>query len=704
MENKIIELIKTKPYNYKKIKGKLKIEDDNKLKEILYNLTLEGKLYLNEDNVYTLFPRNFRIGKLQITKQNNPIVTLNDGTNLPIKKENLNSALNYDTVIVNMNSLSIDKTLAREFSNIVCEVKEENNIKYLKPYNVVGDFKLRISSKDMKHLKQGEIIIVDVSLDKYDEYYEGNIIKKLGNINDPDIELKAIAISNGFNTEFNDQCIEQLKEIPQVVSDDEIKDRLDLRDEIIFTIDGIDTKDMDDAISIKKLKNGNYLLGVHIADVTHYVKENTPLYIEAQERATSLYMANSVIPMLPKELSNGICSLNPKVDRLTLSCIMEIDKTGNIKDYKIRKSVINSKMKMNYDDVNKILNETDTYPLTYEPFKGTLLNMKELSEILTDEKNKRGYLRFANTEIKIIENSNGEVIDIKKRKSNQAEEMIENFMVMANSCVATHLGWIEFIPSVYRNHGIPDFTKVNNTIDFISSLGYRLRTIKNTNNALVLQKILEQLSNKEEFPVLSTLILKSMQRAEYNTNNIGHFALELPFYTHFTSPIRRFPDLQLHKIVKEYTHLDLEAINFNEIEKTLQSICYHSSLKERQADKAEMEAEQLKIVKYMENHLNEEFTAYITDITDKYIQLQTQEGIPGIVEYNNKELKYDQENKRILNNEGKPIYKIGHTIQIIGLDINKEQRITKFKIIKNITLENKKDKSKPKQKVLEANL
>jgi len=689
VENKIIELLKTKPYNYKKIKGKLKFEDDNKLKEALYNLELTGKIYLNEDNIYTIFPKHFRIGKLQITKAKNAIIVFKDGSTQHINKENLNGALNYDTVIVNMNNIYIDKVLAREFSHIVCEVKTKENIKYLEPYNVVGDFKIRISSKDMKHLNSGDRIIVDVSLEKYDEFYEGNILKVIGNTNEPDVELKSIAISNGFETEFNEDCINQLKSIPQVVTEEETKDRLDLRDKIIFTIDGKDTKDMDDAISIKKLNNGNYLLGVHIADVTHYVKEDTPLYEEAKNRGTSLYMANSVIPMLPSELSNGICSLNPKVDRLTLSCLMEIDKKGNIRDYKIRKSVINSKMKMNYDDVNKILNN-EAYPLTYEPYKDTILLMKELSEILTIEKEKRGYLRFANTEIKIIENKDGQVTDIKKRHSGLAEELIENFMVMANSCVATHLGWIEFIPSVYRNHGIPDFTKVNNTIEFISNLGYRMRTIKNANNALVLQKILEQLSNKEEFPVLSTLILKSMQRAEYSTHNIGHFALELPFYTHFTSPIRRFPDLQLHKIVKEYTTIDIDSIDLQQIEKTLQSICHHSSLKERQADKAELEAEQLKITEYMSYHLNEEFTGFITDITDTYIQIQTQNGIPGIIEYSTSHgYKYDRETKRILNEENKPVYKIGHSLLVMAKEVNREKRITMFDVLQNITLEKK---------------
>lgn len=696
MEEKILELLEEKPYTYKALRRKLKIYDDAKLQTILKNLELTGKIYYTEEDNYILFPKNFKIGKIQISKTKNIYIVLKNGTTKHIYKENLNGALNYDTVVLNMDTIKIEKVLDREISHIVCEVKEKDKIKYIEPYNILGNFKVRIASSDMKHLHDGDRIIVDVSLEKSDEYFEGNYLKTFGTKNDPDIELKSIAISNGFSPDFNEECLEQLKTIPQIVREEDLEDRLDLRKKIIFTIDGKNTKDMDDAISIKKLENGNYLLGVHIADISHYIPKGSPLYEEAKDRATSLYMINSVIPMFPSEISNGIGSLNPHVDRLTLSCIMEITPTGELQDYRIRKSVINSKMKMTYEDVNKLLLEEE-YPVSYEPFKEHLLLMQELSNILTIQKEQRGYLRFANSDIKFTENKEGKVIDIKKGSSGPSEELIENFMVMANSCIATHLGWIDFIPSVYRNHGIPDFTKVNTTIDFISSLGYRMRTLKNVDNAVVLQKILEQLSHQEEFPVLSTLLLKSMKRAEYNTHNIGHFALELPFYTHFTSPIRRFPDFQLHTILKEYTSLDLEHINLKEMEQALQEICHHASFKERQADMAEAEAQKLKMVEYMKDHLGETFITYITDITEEYIQVQTTEGIPGIILCPKDKWEYDSEKRKTTNLETQDIYKIGHTLSLTVKDVNLEKRMTIFNINENLTLQKKSNDKKLKK-------
>jgi len=696
MRKKILEILKEENCNANTLRKRLHLDKDKKniLKELLKEMELDGEVYQTEDFKYMLFPENFRIGKLQITKERKPVV-ITPEKQQPLKTENLNGALNYDTIIYNIDTLKVEKILKREFSTIVCEViNNKDNVKELKPYNIVGDLKIRIGSIDMKHLNEGDRITVDVSLEQSDDYYEANFKEKIGTKFEPDIELKSIAISNGFQIEFSKESLEQLKTIPQEVTKEDLVGRVDLREKEIFTIDGKDTKDMDDAISIEKLENGNYKLGVHIADVSHYIKEGTPLEIEARERSFSAYLINSVIPMFPKEISNGICSLNPHVDRLTLSCIMEINKNGEIVDYKIEKSIIHSKMKMNYDDVNKVFNGKT--PGEYAPFEKSLHLMHELSKILTVKKEERGYLRFDSTEVKFIENEAGKIVEIGIKNKGDAEELIENFMVMANTCVATHLGWIEFIPSVYRNHGNPNFAKVSETIEFINTLGYRIQTIKNACNAQVLQKILEQLSNKDEFPILSTIILRTMKRADYGTKNIGHFALELPFYTHFTSPIRRDPDLQVHYILSKYTKIDLEHEDFKKIEKTLSALCHHASFKERQADKAENDANKLKMAQFMQSHIGEYYEGYVTDIDKAGIYVQTLKTIPGKIDLESlgENYTYNEEKRWILDENNKPAIKIGHHILMYVESVDIKERLTKFRLDKNLTLEEKKIQKK----------
>lgn len=733
MKDRIKEILKKQACTRKQIRKHLHLEKakDTILKELLREMELDGDIYLTEDNDYILFPENFKVAKLQITKSRVPYIII-DKKQYAIGRENLNGALNYDTLVYNNETHKVEKILKREFSTIVCEVIEVNGVKQLKPYNIIGDLDVRIGSNDLKHLKEGDRITVDVSLEKCENYYEGDFIEKIGTKSEPDIELKSIAISNGFQTEFPEEALEQLKTIPTEVREEDIIGRLDLRDEEIFTIDGKDTKDMDDAISIKKLENGNYELGVHIADVSHYIKEGTPLEVEARERGFSAYLINSVIPMFPKEISNGICSLNPHVDRLTISCIMEINPDGEIVDYNIEQTVINSKMKMNYDDVNKVLK--GNIPGEYTPFEKSLLTMQELSKILTIQKEERGYLRFASKEVKFYEDEYGNIIDIKTKEKGPAEELIENFMVIANNCIATHLGWIGYIPSIYRNHENPNFSKVTQAIEFIKALGYqieqekkymalennisvedlklsedaeekekrvkiaghRLNTAKNTSNTMVLQSILEQLSNREEFPILSTLLLRTMQRANYGTKNIGHYALELPFYTHFTSPIRRTPDLQVHYILKKYTTLDIENTNLKKLEKELAEICYHSSFKERQADNAENAANNLKMAEYMQNHIGEYYEGHVEDFDKTGIYILTLDQIPGKIDYEtlDETYKYDAEKRLLRNEEGKPIMKIGHRLSMYVEDVNMEEKITKFKLDKNLTMEEKNNQKK----------
>jgi len=685
MEKNILDLLNKKDLTFTEIRKLLKVGKDKKedLLNLLNKLELEGKIYLDDDK-YILFPYNYEICKVEVSSNKKLFVHLDKLIYIePIKS---NGCINQDTIVFDKDNKEVKKVLKRKYSNLVFEVKIIDDIKTLKVFDSPNDINVRISSRDMKRLHEGDRILVDVSILKDDDYYEGNYIKTIGNINDPDIELKSIAEANGFSYNFSDESIKELDNINDEVTNEEILERVDLRDEVIFTIDGSDTKDMDDAISIKKLDNGNYLLGVHIADVSHYISEESSLNNDARSRGTSLYMINSVIPMFPKKISNGICSLNPGVDRLTLSCIMEVDNEGEIVDYKFTESVINSKMKMSYEEVNKVLDNKD-YKESYEKYKDDLLMMYELSEILNIKKEKRGFLRFGDIEVKLHE-EDGKITDVVKKGRGKSEELIENFMVLANTCVATHLSWISFIPMIYRNHGSPNMTKINNTIDFIASLGYRIKNARNLDNVYFIQKVLHDLSNKDEFPILSTLILRSMKKANYNTEDLGHYALEIPHYTHFTSPIRRFPDLEVHRVLKIHTSLNLEYIDFNEMEKELQAICSHSSYMERQADIAESEALQLKMCEYMKEHIGEYFNCYVNDINKDGILIQTDNKIPGIIKYENIG-SYNRDKKCIVDEDNKAVIKIGYNLLVKAINVDTVNRLTEFEIEKNLTLVNK---------------
>ncbi len=371
----------------------------------------------------------------------------------------------------------------------------------------------------------------------------------------------------------------EVEKLPSEVKEEEMVGRRDLRDKTIFTIDGADTKDIDDAISLDMLENGNYSLGVHIADVSYYVKEGSEIYQEAMERGTSVYLADRVIPMLPHKLSNGICSLNEGVDRLAMSCVMEIDSKGNVVSYDIFESVIRSRKKMTYTDVNKIIEE-NIIPEGYEPFADTLIKMEELAQILRKHKVERGYIDFGIDESKIIVDETGKAIDIKLRNRGKGENLIEDFMIAANETVATCIYFME-LPFIYRVHGEPNEEKINSFLTFVSSLGYTLSGKIKDMHPKTMQSILNQLKDKKEFHILSSLLLRSMQKAVYDTDNIGHFGLASERYTHFTSPIRRFPDTTVHRLLRKYLFKAQIGYGLYNVRRTKTTIYCRTFIKKR---------------------------------------------------------------------------------------------------------------------------
>ena len=458
------------------------------------------------------------------------------------------------------------------------------------------------------------------------------------------------------------------------------KDRKDLTDVTIFTIDGDDTKDIDDAVSIKK-EDGYYILGVHIADVTNYVKEGSPLFESAYEKGTSSYLADTVLPMLPHELSNGICSLNEGVDRLTIRCVMKIDTRGKIVDHDIFPSVINSKKKMTYKNVNKIIME-DIIPEGYENFADDLKLMHELAQILRKEKINRGYIDFDLDEAKIIQDENGKAIDVVKRQQLDGEKLIEDFMIAANETVATHIYNMD-LPFVYRIHGKPNPEKIEDFVNFVKLLGYKLDVSTEDITPKKMQDILDSLHEKKEFEILSDMLLRSMKKAVYSSNNIGHFGLASKIYTHFTSPIRRFPDLMVHTLLHKYLFenmVNMPTIRY--YENYLPDACEHASKKEVDAQSAEREVLDMKMAEYMESHIGQEYTGIISGVTNFGLFVKLPNLIEGLVHISTlKGFCTYVPNLLSLVSDGKIRYSLGQQVKVRVTGASKENSTIDFEII-----------------------
>ena len=535
MNEEVKEIFKTnKAYKLDDICKKIKTMSKEDIQKELNELEFNGFL-IKENNKYRLFPKDYKLVNIRIDTNGNGFFYVNDDFYV-IEEKNLNGALNGDLCTVNMFTGKVHSIVKRKSNLVICEVKDGNYI----ITNNNKNYLIEIENSSTKGLVDGNIILLRIK--NYDKNtLKCNLVEVLGHVNDPDIELKKIAIANNFSKD----AIKQADSIKETVREDELEGRLDLRDKLIYTIDDDHTKDMDDAISIEINDKGNYVIGVHIADVSHYIKPNTPLFNEALERGNSLYMLDTVIPMLMHKLSNGICSLNPNVDRLTISCIAEIDKNGNIVDYDIKKSVINSKKKMSYSNVNKILMDNEIVP-GYEEFVDNLKLANEASFALNKNYKEHGYLQFGNNEIKYTGEKENEFKNVEHKA---AEKIIEDFMLLANKIVATNF---EYIPFPFRVHDMPDIDKIKSTLNYLRLLGYNIPNTNNLDNPKVLQGILKGLYDNGDYSITSQYILKSMKKAKYSPDNIGHFGLGFDTYTHFTSPIRRFNDLLVHTIVSDY--------------------------------------------------------------------------------------------------------------------------------------------------------
>ena len=663
-------------------------EELSDLQDVVKELVDECVLYNTKKDRYILIKNctNLRIGKLSLNKKGFGFVNLDKEEDVYIDSSNINGAIDEDTVLCELIDKGIKRegriirVIKRDLSNLVGTVIVKNDKFYLDLDDNNKNVEVRLENTN--NVVEGHKVYVKITKELTRNKYVGDVIAIIGHKDDPGVDILSIAYKYGIIPEFGDEVEEELKSIPDSVSESELKGRVDLTNKQIFTIDGADTKDIDDAISLE-MNGDNYVLGVHIADVSNYVKENTALGDAAYQRGTSSYLADTVIPMLPHQLSNGICSLNEGVIRLAMSCQMEFDKNGKRVSYDIFPSYIKSNKKMTYEHVNNLLmrNIVDE---GYEPFKETLLKMNELAHILRKEKISRGYIDFEIDEAKIVQDEEGHAIDVKRRIREDGEKLIEDFMIAANECVAEHINNMD-LPFIYRVHENPKPEKVEEFLNLIKVLGYHLKGNYKEFSPLAMQGILGELKDKKEFTILSTLLLRSMRKAEYKSENLGHFGLASKAYTHFTSPIRRFPDLMVHRLLKKYLiEHDMSMTTINTLEVSLVEIASHSSEREVAAVDAERDVDDMKMAEYMENHIGEEFCGIITSITNFGFFVELPNLIEGLVHISTLKgdyFNYIEEQLAMIGKSTKKTYRLGDEVKVKCVAASKLSSTIDFELV-----------------------
>lgn len=692
---KVIENSKQSGIKLEDVIGKFKSINEEEIECEVSLLEKEGKIYKNCNGYYIVLDKDLKISTLYCSHKGRRYVTDNN-TIFFVDSKDINGALDFDKVIFRPNKKNktarVEKIIERQNDIVVAEVISTTNGKILSTINTPEKVNIHIRQGELEKYYDGDRLVVNVESYSTPNEIKGKIIEKLGNKKEPNIEEVTIAASRGFTTKYSKEYLDELAAIPDKVTDEDIKGRLDLRNDVIFTIDSESTKDMDDAISIKVLDNGNYQLGVHIANVSHYIKKGSAIYEDAIKRGNSAYFANSVIPMLHFDISNGICSLNEDVDRLTKSCIMEINKKGKVVNYYITDSVIHSKKKMTYEDINKIF-EDGVIISEYLPYYDSLKILKELTTILKEKHEKDGYIAFASNEIKTIVDNNDETLGFKNIHQGIGQEMVEYSMIAANETVAGHVFWMR-LPFIYRIHNEPREKRIEEAMEIAKKIGYRFSKIKDMGGSHLLQQVIKQLSVKEEFQALSQFFVKTMPRALYSTENIGHFALALDFYTHFTSPIRRGCDLMVHELLDLYDK-DISYVNFEELEDELAIISEHISYTERQADMVEYEINALRMVKYMRENIGKTYKARIHDITPLNVQIVLENNVIGTVPIDfvgGGGFYYMDASKSL--KRGKSTYCIGNNVICTVINIDEEDRTVICSIDRNLTREHTKQKIK----------
>ncbi|MBU8572335.1 ribonuclease R [Bacillus subtilis] len=611
-----------------------------------------------------------------------------------IPPNELNTAMNGDIVMVRLNSQSsgsrqegtVIRILERAIRRVVGTYTETRNFGFVIPDDKKITSDIFIPKNGKNGAAEGHKVVV--KLTSYPEgrmNAEGEVETILGHKNDPGIDILSVIHKHGLPGEFPADAMEQASSTPDTIDEKDLKDRRDLRDQVIVTIDGADAKDLDDAVTVTKLDDGSYKLGVHIADVSHYVTENSPIDKEALERGTSVYLVDRVIPMIPHRLSNGICSLNPKVDRLTLSCEMTINSQGQVTEHEIFQSVIKTTERMTYSDVNKILVDDDEeLKQKYEPLVPMFKDMERLAQILRDKRMDRGAVDFDFKEAKVLVDDEGAVKDVVIRERSVAEKLIEEFMLVANETVAEHFHWMN-VPFIYRIHEEPNAEKLQKFLEFVTTFGYVVKGTAGNIHPRALQSILDAVRDRPEETVISTVMLRSMKQAKYDPQSLGHFGLSTEFYTHFTSPIRRYPDLIVHRLIRTYLiNGKVDEATQEKWAERLPDIAEHTSSMERRAVDAERETDDLKKAEYMLDKIGEEFDGMISSVTNfgMFVELpNTIEGLVHVSFMTDDYYRFDEQHFAMIGERTGNVFRIGDEITVKVVDVNKDERNIDFEIV-----------------------
>ena len=698
---KIAEMMKVdnyKPMLKEELAVKFDIEkkDRESFFDVLKGLEREGIIIKAKNERYGLVNSDYLIsGKLEGHERGFGFVVPKDKIreDVFIPAENMNGAMHGDTVIVNIvkrqegskrEEGEVIRILERGNTTIVGTFEDNKNFGFVIPDNQKISYDVFIPKAKTMNAKTNQKVVIEiVTWPEARRNPEGKVVEVLGYLSEKGTDILSIIRQFDLPEEFPNRIKDIALNIEDEVKAEDMEGRTDLRHLNTFTIDGFDAKDLDDAVSITMKDNGNYELGVHIADVSHYVKDGSPIDKEAVERGNSVYLIDRVIPMLPRELSNGICSLNPNVDRLCLSVIMEINKSGNVISHDILESIITSKERLTYDDVSDFLENKDEAVKEKLKTVGKELGlMEELCYILTEKRERRGSIDFEFPETKIILDEQGVPVEIRKEDRRIANKLIEEFMLVTNETVSEQFFWAE-IPFLYRVHEEPSPEKIDNFNKLIRNFGYM---IKNTQeiHPKELQMLTKEIKGKKEEPLISMLLLRSMKKAIYSADSDIHFGLAAKYYSHFTAPIRRYPDLVIHRIIKLFINGKLNPKIQNKLEKNLPEVAEHTSMTERRAEQAEREVEDMKKAQYMSKYIGEEFDGIISSLTHFGIFVQLDNTIEGLVHFSNMlddYYNFDEDKYYIIGERNKKIYNLGDEVKIRVTDANIAKRTIDFELL-----------------------
>ncbi|WP_342388553.1 ribonuclease R [Salinicoccus bachuensis] len=700
---KILEIIGSeayRPMTMDQFQQELSAYDSEDFKEMVKEMVAleeSGEVYRTKKDKYMKMSETDLVkGKLSLHKRGFGFLRPEDTEleDIFIPPNAINGAFDGDIVLVEVQKHSqgdnqegeVTTILTRGTTRVVGEYRASKNFGFVVPDSkkVVDD--IFIPKNQNLGAVDGHKVLVEITKYREEESNpEGHVIQILGHKNDPGVDILSIIFQHGIEIEFPDEVMKAAEAAPDTISEEELKGRTDLRDEFTITIDGADAKDLDDAISVKKLDNGNHELIVSIADVSYYVEEGSALDGEAYERGTSVYLVDRVIPMIPHRLSNGICSLNPDVDRLTMSCRMEIDAAGKVVNHDIFQSVIHSDRRMTYDAVNRMLDSGDEALIAeYRDVYPMLQEAEALAKILRGRRERRGAIDFDFNEAQVVVEADGTPADVVLRTRSVGERMIEEFMLAANETVAEHFHWME-VPFLYRVHEDPKEEKLRQFFEFVTNFGIIVKGKGNEIHPRALQEIIEEVEGRPEEMVISTLMLRSMQQARYAEDNLGHFGLSAEYYTHFTSPIRRYPDLVVHRLIRKYLiegKTDRKTVN--EVDAELPDIAEHTSNRERRAQEAERDTDDLKKAEFMIQHVGETYEGVISGVMNfgMFVELpNTIEGLVHVSYMTDDHYQYQERHMALIGDRTGTVYRIGDPVEVEVLSVNLEERLIDFKVV-----------------------